>query len=119
MTNPWVLDQIEPNAVAFISTFGTKAEAIVDVIRGEFNPTGKLPFALPASMTAVDNEIGDVPSFAPEEDPSYAYHAKNGDAYIYNFGLSYDSEDGQTTISELKQLINEKLTKHYVVKNLS
>ena len=48
MTNPWVLDRIEPNTAALIGTFGTKAEAIVDVIRGEFNPTGKLPIALPA-----------------------------------------------------------------------
>lgn len=61
-TNPWVLDEIEPNAAALIATFGTKAEAIVDVIRGEFNLTGKLPFALPASMAAGDSEVGDVPS---------------------------------------------------------
>jgi beta-glucosidase len=90
MTNPWVLDEIEPNAAALIGTFGTKAEAIVDVIRGEFNPIGKLPFALPASMTAVDNEVGDVPSFAPEEDPAYAYVNKSGNAYKYGFGLSYN-----------------------------
>ncbi|MFC0561015.1 glycoside hydrolase family 3 protein [Halalkalibacter alkalisediminis] len=89
MTNPWVLDQIEPNAAAFIATFGTKDEAIVDVIRGTFNPTGKLPFALPASMEAVDNGIGDIPSFAPEADPSYAYVNPSGDAYAYGFGLSY------------------------------
>ncbi len=90
MTNPWVIDQIEPNTAALISTFGTKAEAIVDVIRGKFNPTGRLPFALPANMTAVDNEVGDVPSFAPEEDPSYVYVKKSGDAYKYGFGLSYN-----------------------------
>ncbi len=91
MTNPWVLDEIEPNAAALVATFGTKAEAIVDVIRGEFNPIGKLPFALPASMTAVDNEVGDVPSFAPEEDPDYSYVNKSGDKYQYGFGLSYNS----------------------------
>ncbi|WP_144548103.1 glycoside hydrolase family 3 N-terminal domain-containing protein [Bacillus sp. X1(2014)] len=90
MTNPWVLDEIEPNAAALIGTFGTKAEAIVDVIRGEFNPIGKLPFALPASMAAVDNEVGDVPSFAPEEDPAYAYVNKSGYTYKYGFGLSYN-----------------------------
>ena len=89
MTNPWVLDKIEPNAAALIGTFGTKAEAIIDVIRGEYNPTGKLPFALPASMAAVDNEVGDVPSFAKEEDPFYSYKNKSGDVYKYGFGLSY------------------------------
>ncbi|WP_185907854.1 glycoside hydrolase family 3 protein [Psychrobacillus soli] len=90
MTNPWVLDKIEPNAAALIGTFGTKAEAIVDVIRGKFNPTGKLPFALPASIKAVDDEVGDVPSYAPEEDASYSYVNKSGDAYKYGFGLSYN-----------------------------
>lgn len=90
MTNPWVLDEIEPNAAALIGTFGTKAEAIMDVIRGKFNPTGKLPFALPASMEAVDNEVGDVPSYAPEEDASYSYVNKSGDVYKYGFGLSYN-----------------------------
>lgn len=90
MTNPWVLDEIEPNAAALIGTFGTKAEAVVDVIRGEFNPVGKLPFALPASMEAVEKEVGDVPSFAPEEDPSYSYVNKSGDVYKYGFGLSYN-----------------------------
>jgi beta-glucosidase len=90
MTNPWVLDHIEPNAAALIATFGTKAEAIVDVIRGEFNPIGKLPFALPASMEAVHNEVGDVPSFAPQEDPAYSYVNKSGDIYKYGFGLSYN-----------------------------
>lgn len=90
MTNPWVLDKIEPNAAALIATFGTKAEAIIDVIRGEYNPTGKLPFALPASMAAVDKEVGDVPSFAKEEDPSYSYKNKSGDVYKYGFGLSYN-----------------------------
>jgi beta-glucosidase len=90
MTNPWVLDQIEPNAAALIGTFGTKAEAIIDVIRGEFNPIGKLPFALPASMEAVHNEVGDVPSFAPEEAPAYPYVNKSDDVYKYGFGLSYN-----------------------------
>lgn len=90
MTSPWVLDEIEPNAAAVVATFGTKAEAVVDVIRGKFSPTGKLPFALPASMKAVDNEVGDVPSYAPQEDPAYAYVNKSKDAYNYGFGLSYN-----------------------------
>lgn len=90
MTNPWVLDEIEPNAAALLGTFGTKQEAVIDIVRGKFNPIGKLPFALPTSMTAVDNEVGDVPSFAPEEDPDYAYVNKSGNAYKYGFGLSYN-----------------------------
>jgi beta-glucosidase len=87
MISPWLINEIEPNAAAVISTFGVKTEAIVDVIRGKFNPTGKLPFTIPANQKAVDNEKGDIPGF--DEDPSYVYRAGSGDAYGYDFGLSY------------------------------
>ena len=94
-TNQWVLDEIEPNAAAVIGTFGTKPEAVIDVIRGAYDPTGKLPFALPADMDAVDAEIGDIPSY--DEDPSFAYVNANGDAYAYDFGLSYNDEGENKT----------------------
>ncbi|MDR7076865.1 beta-glucosidase [Neobacillus niacini] len=88
MTNPWLIDEIEPNAAAVISTFGVKAEALVDVIRGKFNPTGKLPFTIPADEEAVANENGDIPGY--EEDPSYVYKNKAGQEYWFGFGLSYN-----------------------------
>ncbi|MCM3790886.1 glycoside hydrolase family 3 C-terminal domain-containing protein [Domibacillus indicus] len=88
--SPWLIDKIEPNAAAVLSTYGTKTEAVMDVIRGEFNPTGKLPFAIPANEDAVNKEVGDVPSFAEEEYPDYAYVNKAGDKYKYGFGLSYN-----------------------------
>jgi beta-glucosidase len=88
MTNPWLIDEIEPNAAAVIGTFGVKAEALVDVIRGKFNPTGKLPFTIPADEEAVANEHGDIPGY--EEDPSYVYKNSNGDEYWFDFGLSYN-----------------------------
>ena len=90
MTNPWLIDNVEPNAAAVISTFGVKTEAIVDVIRGEFNPTGKLPFTIPADQEAIDNEDGDIPGY--EEDSSYVYHAGNGEAYEFGYGLSYEDQ---------------------------
>ncbi|MEH7392180.1 glycoside hydrolase family 3 protein [Bacillus sp. JJ1474] len=87
MRSPWLINEIEPNAAAIMATFGVKTEALVDVIRGRFNPVGKLPFTIPANQTAVDNEIGDIPGF--REVPSYVYRNKNGDSYGYDFGLSY------------------------------
>lgn len=83
MSNPWLIDKIEPNAAAIISTFGVKTESLVDVIRGKFNPTGRLPFTIPANQEAVNNEVGDIPGY--DEDPTYTYRDKNGNRYVYNF----------------------------------
>ena len=86
-SSPWLINEIEPEAGAVIATFGVKVEGLIDVIRGRYNPTGKLPFTIPASQEAVNNEKGDVPGF--DEDAGYPYEAKSGDRYVYNFGLSY------------------------------
>ena len=86
-SSPWLIQEIEQNAAAVIGTFGVKTEALVDVIRGDFNPTGKLPITIPASEEALANDKMDVPGF--DEGPSYVYEAKSGDKYGYGFGLSY------------------------------
>jgi beta-glucosidase len=90
MTSPWLIGEIEENAAATLAVFGVKAEALVDVIRGKFAPTGKLPFTIPANQEAVDNNNGDVPGY--DEDPSYVYRDKNGNAYGFDFGLTYDEK---------------------------
>lgn len=86
-SNPWLIETVEPNAVAVIGTFGTKAEAVVDMLRGKYNPVGKLPITIPASEEAVRNEPGDVPGY--DKRPSYTYQDKAGNWYQFNFGLSY------------------------------
>lgn len=86
-SNPWLINTIEPNAAAVIATFGTKPEAVVEMIRGKFNPVGRLPITIPASQEAVNNEAGDVPGY--DEAPTYPYQDQAGNRYVYNFGLSY------------------------------
>ena len=85
--NPWVLNAIEPGAAAVIGTFNVKAEALVDVIRGRFNPTGQLPISIPASQEAVELNASDVPGYAETFD--YTYTNAAGDDYGFGFGLSY------------------------------
>jgi beta-glucosidase len=95
-TNQWLINELEPNAAALIGTFGTLQEAVFDVITGKFKPVGKLPFAIPANAESVENEVGDVPSFAPEEYSDFEYVNKNGDKYEYGFGLAYsDGNNGK------------------------
>ncbi len=86
-SSPWLIQEIEPHAAAVIGTFGVKTEALIDVIRGSFNPTGRLPLTIPASQEAVANEKMDVPGY--DEAPTYVYQAKSGAKYRYGFGLTY------------------------------
>jgi beta-glucosidase len=104
MRSPWLINEIEPNVAAVMGTFGVKTEALLDVIRGEFDPTGKLPFTIPTNQKVVNNDKGDIPGF--RKAPSYVYRSENGDAYGYKFGLSYNEEtNARTSIpDELKKV---------------
>lgn len=84
-TNPWVIDEIyndknPNNTKAVIATFGTTPEALLDIVFGKFNPTGKMPFTTPISENAVQNQLSDVPGYL--KGPNYAL-------FKYNEGLGY------------------------------
>jgi beta-glucosidase len=85
--NPWVIDEVEPGAAALLATFDVKAEALLDVVRGRFNPAGRLPLTIPADQAAVDRNAPDVPGYAETFD--YAYRNRAKDRYVFGFGLSY------------------------------
>lgn len=84
-TNPWVINEIyndktKGNFKAVLATFGTTHDALLDVVTGKFNPTGKMPFSTPVSDEAVTNQKEDVPGYL--EGKGYAL-------FNYNQGLSY------------------------------
>ena len=67
-TNPWVIDEIyndadKKNIKGVIATFGTTLDALVDVLTGKFNPSGKMPFTTPISEAVVEKQLSDVPGF--------------------------------------------------------
>ena len=86
-SGPWLIHTIEPNAQAVIGTFGTKPEAVIEMIRGKFKPVGRLPITIPKSLEAINNKSGDIPGYDAGRD--YPYQDKAGNRYRYNFGLSY------------------------------
>ena len=85
--NPWVINEVEPGAAAVLATFDVKAEALLDVVRGRFKPTGKLPLTIPADQAAVDRNAPDVPGYAETFD--YVYNNRVNDKYVFGFGLTY------------------------------
>jgi beta-glucosidase len=63
-TSPWMISEIDnANLKTVLATFGTTTDAILDVVSGAFNPTGKMPFTTPISQKAVLENQSDVPGF--------------------------------------------------------
>jgi len=85
-SNPWPINAVEPAAAAVIGTFDVKAQAVIDLVRGRFLPSGKLPVSVPASNAAVQANASDVPGYAESFD--YVYRNAVNDRYVFGFGLS-------------------------------
>src|SRR5690606_2804235 len=66
--NPFVIDEIYTYRTmgrfqAVLATFGVEPEALLDVVSGQFNPSGKMPFSIPIDNRAVENNREDVPGY--------------------------------------------------------
>jgi len=84
-TNPWVIDEIyndadKKNIKGVIATFVTTLDALVDVLTGKFNPSGKMPFTTPISEAVVEKQLSDVPGFLKGSDYGL---------FKFNEGISY------------------------------
>lgn len=79
---PYVMDDASglKNAGAILATFGVTDVAMMDVLSGRFKPQGKMPFALPKTLKAVQEQKTDLPGFDETTD---------GALYKFGYGLSY------------------------------
>ena len=77
LDRPAVIPEISENVVGLLGDFGAHDDAVLDIVFGRFNPTGKLPFELPSSMQAVEKQYEDLPFDSENE------------LYPFGFGLSY------------------------------
>jgi beta-glucosidase len=67
-SSPCVIDEIDnPNVKTVLATFGTTTDALLDVLSGKYNPSGKMPFSTPVSRKAVLENKADVPGYLKEK----------------------------------------------------
>lgn len=71
MERPPVIPDINANSKALIADFNSQDDIILELIFGSFNPTGALPFEIPSSVQAVENQKEDVPF--DSENPLYPF----------------------------------------------
>ncbi|MEL6657960.1 MAG: glycoside hydrolase family 3 N-terminal domain-containing protein [Bacteroidota bacterium] len=75
---PPILSEIAAASSALIADFNSQDDIIFGMLFGDFAPEGKLPFELPSSIEAVENQKEDMP-----------YDSKDP-LYPFGHGLSYD-----------------------------
>lgn len=60
LNRPAILTEVNRHSSALLGTFGVFDSVIAEALFGVFNPGGKLPFEIPASMAAVEQQFEDV-----------------------------------------------------------
>jgi beta-glucosidase len=66
-----VIPEISEQCAALLASFNVTDDVILDVVFGNYNPTGKLPIEMPRSMEAVRAQKEDLPY--DSEDPLYPF----------------------------------------------
>lgn len=82
-SNPTVMSEIEPLADAILVTFSIQKQAILEVIKGIHEPSGLLPFQMPANMKTVELQAEDTPR------DMECYQDSDGNIYDFAFGLNW------------------------------
>ena len=77
LDRPAVIPEIAAASRGLLVNFGASDEALLDVVFGKINPTGRLPIELPSSMESVRKQKEDVP------------YDSESPLFPFGFGLSY------------------------------
>ena len=106
ITLPWILTSVEKLFDGLTASFDTYPSAVIDILFGNFKPTGKLPVTLPrgdeviyVNKDGVCSSPNDVPGYdkdkyiakelKDENGKAYAYRDTEGNYYEAGFGLNY------------------------------
>jgi beta-glucosidase len=77
LERPLILTNVLPHSTAILGGFGISDDALVSVVTGKTSPQGRLPFELPSSAEAVQQQKSDLP------------HDSKSPLFSFGFGLHY------------------------------
>ncbi|NSW95488.1 MAG: glycoside hydrolase family 3 C-terminal domain-containing protein, partial [Bacteroidales bacterium] len=96
VSNPMVFSEIEKSADAILIHFGVQYQAIFDLITGTAEPSGLLPFQMPANMQTVEEQAEDVPR------DMKCYTDSEGNSYDFGFGLNWKGVINDQRVTKYK-----------------
>lgn len=83
-TNPMVMSEVEPYADAILTDFNVQVQAVLELVSGKREPSGLLPFQMPADMETVETQFEDVAH------DMRCYVDEEGHSYDFAFGMNFD-----------------------------
>ena len=83
VAKPFVFSEIEKSASAILVHMGVQDQALMEIISGAVEPSGLLPFQMPADMLTVEAQFEDVPR------DMKPYTDQEGHTYDFAFGLNW------------------------------
>ncbi|HLO59172.1 MAG TPA: glycoside hydrolase family 3 N-terminal domain-containing protein [Bacteroidales bacterium] len=83
VSKPMVFSEFENQANAIILAFGVQDQAKLDILTGAYEPSGLLPFQMPADMKTVELQKEDVPF------DMTCHKDADGNVYDFGFGLNW------------------------------
>jgi beta-glucosidase len=96
LSNPMVFSEFEKEVNAIVANFGVQNQAILDILTGVAEPSGLLPYQMPADMKTVEEQNEDIPH------DMVCYTDNAGNVYDFGFGLNW------------KGVIKDARTKKYI-----
>jgi beta-glucosidase len=79
--NPFVAAEFEPVVDVLLLEFSVQAQALLDLVSGKAEPSGRLPFQMPADMETVEAQAEDLPQ------DMTPYTDSLGNCWDFAFGL--------------------------------
>ena len=84
VSRPMVMKEIESYTDVLLISTGVEDKALLEIISGKVEPSGLLPFQMPANMETVESQFEDMSrDMIPHVD-------KNGNKYDFAFGMNWN-----------------------------
>jgi len=96
VSKPMVFSEIEKSASAIMIHMGVQDQALMELISGKAEPSGLLPFQMPADMLTVEAQFEDVPR------DMIPYADAVGNVYDFAFGLNWSGVINDDRVKKYK-----------------